>query len=90
MASKGAERVAMLGGTGALGRLVWPRLLQDGSAVTLLARGGQKRVTEIYPGAGAHQDRLAVIDGDALSPSTLANVLNGADTLYCALTPHRL
>jgi NAD(P)H-hydrate repair Nnr-like enzyme with NAD(P)H-hydrate dehydratase domain len=47
-------------------------------------------VAGIYPGAGAHQDRLAVIDGDALSPSTLANVLHGADTLYCALTPHRL
>jgi uncharacterized protein YbjT (DUF2867 family) len=80
----------VLGGTGALGRLVWPRLLQDGFAVTLLARGGEKRVAEIYPGATAHQGGLAVIDGDALSSSTLAKVFHGADTLYCALTPHRL
>ena len=36
------------------------------------------------------EELLTVVDGDALSPSTLAQTLDGADTLYCALTPHRL
>ncbi len=40
----GSGRVAVLGGTGALGRLVWPQILEDGRAVTLLARGGQVRL----------------------------------------------
>jgi hypothetical protein len=37
------------------------------------------------------EELLTVVDGDALlSPSSLAQTLDGADTLYCALTPHRL
>ena len=35
-----AGRVAVLGGTGALGRLVWPHIL-EAQPVSLLARGGQ-------------------------------------------------
>eukprot|EP01044_Picomonas_judraskeda_P018714 COSAG03_NODE_3779_length_1832_cov_1.622620_4_plen_102_part_01 len=39
-------RVAVLGGSGALGRLVWPQLLEDGRAVALLARGGEQQAAE--------------------------------------------
>ena len=92
-------RVAMLGGTGALGRLVWPHLLEDGRAVTLLARGGQQRASKIFPAAAgflqqcdvnSEKSTLSVVDGDARCADTLAQVLDGADTLYCALTPNRL
>jgi uncharacterized protein YbjT (DUF2867 family) len=80
------KTLAVLGGTGALGRSVWPALAQS-HRVTLLARGGAEQIARHLV---AHQQRPRVVTGDATDANALAAVLDGADTLYCALTPHRL
>ena len=85
------KTLAVLGGTGGLGQRVWPALAQS-HRVTLLARGGAEQIARQQQVASSQQQRRAprVVTGDATDAAALAAVLDGADTLYCALTPHRL
>ncbi len=72
-------RVAVLGATGATGRLVVDELVRRGHTVVALARtpdrGGPKAVSWVR--------------GDARDPAALRDLLSGADAVVSALGPRR-
>jgi putative NADH-flavin reductase len=88
------QRIAVLGGTGALGRRVWPQLLAGAAntMLSLLARGGRPRAEPLLAGRpdikGCAHKRLQVVDGGVGGANCgLAATLDGADTVFCALSP---
>jgi putative NADH-flavin reductase len=78
MAAPGKHRTAVLGGTGATGRLFVERALQDGHTVAALARTPD-RLAIRHPS-------LRVVAGDVLSDGPeLAEVIAGNDVVVSAL-----
>jgi putative NADH-flavin reductase len=72
-------RVALLGATGATGRLLVDELVQRGHTVVALTRTQQ-------PGGS---DALTWVVGDARDPESLAALMDGADVVVSALGPRR-
>ena len=66
--------IAVIGGTGRLGRLVSARLVEAGERVRVVARS-----TPSAPVPGAE-----FVAADLRDPSTLAPALNGVDTVVAA------
>lgn len=78
MGASGKHRIAVLGATGATGRLLVERALRDGHAVTALARTPE-RLAIRHPS-------LRVVAGDVLSDGPeLAEVVAGKDVVVSAL-----
>ncbi len=74
-------KLAVFGGTGKKGRLLVEQALAAGHDVTVLARTPSK--------LDIKSDRLHVIQGDALDPSRVAQVVAGADAVISLLGPSR-
>ena len=72
-------RLAVFGGTGKTGRLLVERALAAGHEVALLARNPSKVET-----TGA---KLRVVQGDALDPNRVMQVISGVDAIISLLGP---
>ena len=72
-------RIAVLGATGATGRLLVDELLRRGHAVVALARSPQT----------GKRDALTWLVGDARDPAALTALLGGAGAVVSALGPRR-
>ena len=75
-------RVAVLGGTGATGRLVVEELLRRGHAAVALTRTAD-------PAGPADPSAVAWVVGDARDPAALGELVAGADVVLSALGPRR-
>jgi putative NADH-flavin reductase len=73
------KTIAVLGGTGMVGRFLLEEALEKGFRVRALARTPKK--LEYL------KDRLTVVTGNALDPSAIDNLLQGSDIVISALGP---
>ena len=72
-------RLAVFGGTGKTGRLLLEQALAAGYDVTVLVRTLSK--------LALRHERLHVVQGDALDPNRVAQVVSGADAVISLLGP---
>jgi putative NADH-flavin reductase len=68
--------LALFGGSGRTGQLLTERALAQGHTLSVLVR---------KPAAYADASRVKVIEGDAFTPSAIAETLSGADAVLSAL-----
>lgn len=73
--------IALLGATGMVGGFIVREALSQGYDVRALARSPRK--------LDALQDRITVVEGNALDPGALASLLEGSDVVISALGPVR-
>src|SRR5687768_5862184 len=71
-------KIALIGGTGFVGKAVLDELLQRGHAVTALARD---------PAKYAARDGLAAVHADATDAAQVADAVRGADAVVSAYNP---
>ena len=71
-------KIALIGGTGFVGKAVLDELLQRGHAVTALARDPAKHTP---------RDGLAVVQADATDAAQVADAVRGADAVVSAYNP---
>ncbi|MFF2481146.1 NAD(P)-dependent oxidoreductase [Paenibacillus sp. NPDC058071] len=73
--------IAMLGGSGRVGRKWIDYTLQNDLSVAALVRSPEKLAEE----QALAPERLTVVEGNALNADDLRRVLSGADTVACAM-----
>jgi len=72
----GDKQILVTGATGYIGGLLIPALLERGYHVRALARNPNRLCSRAW------YDQIEIIEGDALQPFTLLNVLEGVHTAY--------
>jgi uncharacterized protein YbjT (DUF2867 family) len=72
-------KVVVLGATGMIGSVVARRLVEDGHAITAIARDTEKARRTLPP-------RAVVVRGDVRQPDTLADALSHADAVFFCLS----